>query len=417
MARVFFITLLFIVLGGALGYAMSQNLGTIVIHFGDSIYEMTVWGGLFLLLGVTVVIVISYKVINRLRHVLFSSENFYHQYKIKRHRKKLHQGLILFFSDNWKAAQKNLLASHKNNEYALLQQILAAHSAHKMGQDEDAKALLFDAEALAKTADEQVLVVLNQAKLQLAQKHYDIAIAILNKARSQYPHNAAILNMLKHIYLDVGDWAGLNELSGELKQYKLMPSQDLQELDNKIDYENFIATGRSEEIKLEQLERIWQKLPKHNKETPSFIGAYCQLLLLKKAYDQAETLLRVALTKHWHDPFVVLYSTIPASDTNEQYQHAKRWLKHHEQNPQLHLCLGRLCLKLNLWEKAKEHFNSSINLTPNFDAYIDLAKVHALLGDHKSSVDTYQKALQQEADKNNEYLLGNQFSSKLLAAQ
>jgi len=65
---------------------------------------------------------------------------------------------------------------------------------------------------------------------------------------------------------------------------------------------------------------------------------------------------------------------------------AEGWLQERPNNPELLLALGRLSLRNQLWGKAREYFEASINLKRKQETAGELCRLYAHLGQHEQSV-------------------------------
>lgn len=75
-------------------------------------------------------------------------------------------------------------------------------------------------------------------------------------------------------------------------------------------------------------------------------------------------------------------------------QLAESWLKQAPQDAQLLLCLGRLCLRNQLWGKAREYLEASLQFARQADTCIELARLLASQGDLARSNQLLQEAVQ-----------------------
>ena len=93
------------------------------------------------------------------------------------------------------------------------------------------------------------------------------------------------------------------------------------------------------------------------------------------------------LNKHWHDHLIVSYILLESPGHAQRLLQAENWLKKRPGNPELLLALGRLCLRNELWGKAKEYMQASIKISPSTQAYAELSRLMRSLngggaGDH-----------------------------------
>jgi HemY protein len=82
------------------------------------------------------------------------------------------------------------------------------------------------------------------------------------------------------------------------------------------------------------------------------------------------------LNKRWDDGLADLYGRIQHHSLGNAIQQAEKWqLSRPDNNPALLLLLARLYNQQKLWGMAKSYYESSLNQTPNTQAYLELAEL------------------------------------------
>lgn len=307
------------------------------------------------------------------------------------------RGLLSFIEGDWQGAQRDLLKAARDLPRPLVHYLAAARSAQELGRDEQAAELLNRAEQLA--PGNKLVVLLSQARLALSRHQYDVCLSKLHQAKTVAPHHPVVLDLLHQVYIARSDWASLEQLLPELRRYKVLPESALAAAEQRVYLGLLQAAGKgihgqgNDQAALADLQQIWQRLPKTARIQPEYAAAYGRLLILAQAHDQAEILLRHALKEHWSTSLVELYGLAAPTDRQAQLQHAQRWLQDHPENAELHLALGRICLRNELWGKARDHFQQSLRLRPTPAAYAELGRLLAHLGEPAPSTEHFRQGL------------------------
>jgi len=89
------------------------------------------------------------------------------------------------------------------------------------------------------------------------------------------------------------------------------------------------------------------------------------------------------LRRNWSDDLINLYGRLKGNRADEQLLMAEGWLQERPNNPELLLALGRLSLRNQLWGKAREYFEASINLKRKQETAGELCRLYAHLGQHE----------------------------------
>ena len=153
-------------------------------------------------------------------------------------------------------------------------------------------------------------------------------------------------------------------------------------------------SGQDTQDALKSLETAWQGLSSKLKHDPQLVAAYCTELVRLNAHEQAESLLRHTLKDRLDDHLIELYGRTQAKDTVRQLQLAESWLKQSPNNPILLRALGRLSLRNQLWGKARDYFESSLQLHRQAHTCAELARLLSHLGDTQRSNQLFAESFQ-----------------------
>ena len=93
------------------------------------------------------------------------------------------------------------------------------------------------------------------------------------------------------------------------------------------------------------------------------------------------------------DSLLSLYGKVQGNNISEQLITAENWLKERPNNPTLLLTLGRISLRNELWGKAKEYFEASIQLQPSLESYAELCRLSPRLDENNEQTNRHLKGL------------------------
>src|SRR4029077_9836191 len=93
-----------------------------------------------------------------------------------------------------------------------------------------------------------------------------------------------------------------------------------------------------------QVAAVWHEIPKPLRKNVQLVNCYADFLIQHQP-SQAEQFLRDALKQEWHPEWVRRYSLTQGENSVKQLALAESWLKEHETDPDLLLCLARLCVQ------------------------------------------------------------------------
>ena len=110
-------------------------------------------------------------------------------------------------------------------------------------------------------------------------------------------------------------------------------------------------------------------------------------------HQKAEKELISALKSNWRDPLVRLFGLVEGVDTTKQLKRAEGWLANHSEDPDLLLAAARLCLRNELWGKARSYLETVINLRPSPEVYQEYGALLSQLGEGEAAADAYRDGL------------------------
>jgi HemY protein len=388
-----FLLLTLIILGGsaALTQVLLRDPGYMLLVYGSWTLETSLAvAGVGLLLAFLALLLLL-----RLSLRLWQAPRRFHAWERQRARMRARrswqQGLLDLAEGNWEQAEGRLLRAVEQAEMPLLNYLAAAWAAQRQAADARRDRYLALAQEAMPSAE--LAVNLTQAELQFAQGQCEQALDTLLHLRRLAPKHARVLQLLRGLYLRLQDWGGLQELLPELRRQRLGSLQELDALEVQA------HGGRLRELAAagdgDGLARYWSALPRALKCHPALVGIYSQSLRRQGDGEAAERLVREALNRSWSSELAAQYGLLAAADVAEQLSRAEAWLASQPRDAALLLSLGRLCLRSQLWGKARSYFEASIGqggeLSPL--AHQELGALLEQMGDKDAALACYRKGL------------------------
>lgn len=394
MKRLYIIVFLVIAAAGALGLAIAQHAGYVLIAYDSFRYESSLWATLLLIAAIWLVlwgikalielVAVSSGVVNP-----WSSRN-----RSRRVQVAIEHGQLDLAEGRWASAQRHLQRAAEAERQPLLYYLGAARAANEQGRYEECDSLL--ERALERQPQAELAIALSHAQLQTDRGDTDGALTTLVAMHERHPHSVQVLRQLQRLHQQRGDWSSVIRLLPELRKDKALPASELAELERRAWGENLSLAAHREEsgaVGLQSLNRAWQQLTSAQRQEPQLVLAYAEQLRQLGAEVEAEEVLRTALKRQYDSHLARLYGLLRGSDPARQLQIAEAWLKDHPNDPSLLLTLGRLCLQTSLWGKARDYLESSLRLQRNPEACAELARLLAQLGDTERSNQLFQEGL------------------------
>ncbi|MDX1569518.1 MAG: heme biosynthesis HemY N-terminal domain-containing protein [Xanthomonadales bacterium] len=307
------------------------------------------------------------------------------KYLEKRSRAQLELGMLALAEGDWRKAEKALTKSAKRSKTPAVSYIAAAQAAHGPGADTRRDEYLQKAE---QNADAQQSVAVTRAQLLLGEDQPEEALALLREIPNLRNRPRA-LDLVAQCHEQMDQWSELTALSPDLVRHGII---DTEQADRIAD--QGIRQRLDTAIGFDELQGVWQSLPRAQRRRPEFVERYARAALSMGHDTEVEQLVRSTLDREWSDALCLLYGKIAGAGASARLKAAEKWLKKHEGNSALHLTLGRLCLQSEIWGKAREHLEKSISLAETPEAFRTLGRLHERLEEKELAIRAYRRAVE-----------------------
>ena len=356
--------------------------GYVIINFRGYTVEMSVP----VLLGIALVLVFAIWLIRKIVLAPRRLGEAAGRYRSARSGQKLTQGLIAIAEGNLARGEKMLGRSATTSDSPLMNYLQAARAAHLQGRDERRDEWL--RLAYKETPEATNAVLLTQAEFQIDRGQQEQALATLRRIDENSRDHAQALALLGRLYYELEDWEALQGLLPRLRKNKQLKPGLLDRWTNRIHREMLGAAADATEI-----DAIWKKVARALKTDDSLLEAYYTGLLRAGEHARVEKELTSALKSQWRGRLVRLFGLVESDDTTKQLKRAEGWLKKHGDDPDLLLAAARLCLRNELWGKARSYLETVISLRPTPEAYQEYGNLLNQMGEADAAADAYRDGL------------------------
>ncbi len=365
-----------------------NNSGYIVLGYDTWVIQMSM--GMFVLLQLLVIGIVYY-----LMHLLQGLwkmpgrfNNWAEQRRDRKANKALANGVVSLAEGNWSKAERMLIRNAGNSHMPLVHYLAAAQAAEQQNATERRDNYLKLAHESSPNAE--LAVGLAQAELQLSRNQYEQALANLSHLRRLDPNNAHVLKLLTRLHMYLHEWDALLSLIPELKRRKVFAQEEL----SQMELQAYQGKLRSAAVDGNQaIAELWKLIPKGHRNNPELIEAYANQMLITGDAGDVEPLLAGALKKQWNPELVRLYGLLETSNPVQQLAQAENWLKTHADDPVLLLSLGRLCIRTQVWGKARSYLETCISIEASPEAYQLLSETLDAMGDEQAATQSCRQGL------------------------
>ena len=312
--------------------------------------------------------------------------------KIEKSNQRIFNGLQLIGTGKFAKAEKKIKSAVTGSDGSVLSYLMAAEASHKNGNAESSKDWL--EKAKQKYPEIETYINLHAAKLMIESKNYDAALKSINTTLNEEPNNPIALKLLSQVFYETSDWKSLAHKA------KIVLGQTGSNLKLEQCFsEAFIHQARALAGDGQELKNLWNKLPSAIENMPSILAARLESIMAHGQNDSAEKELRKVIPKTWNQQLIALYAKLDTSDLATLSKRIDRWLVDRPRDANLWLAASQLAKRDELWTKAKQFLERSLENKETALAYNELGLILLELGKEDEAIKAFNKSLNQ---KNNQ---------------
>jgi HemY protein len=361
---------------------LMQDPGYVGINFRGYLVEMSV-PTLIILIVILIVTIWLVRVVWRAPRRLGEAAG---RYRAGRAGEKLTRGMIEVAEGNFARGEKLLARAASTSDAPLFNYLQAARAAHLQGLDERRDEWLKI--AFEETPEAANAVLLTQAEFQLDRGQHESALATLKRLEENSRDHSYALALLGRLYYKLEDWSALADILPRLKKHGRVDAKTLEKWTVRV-YKEALRSAAD----IDALEASWKAVPRPLKNNIGLLEARYQGLMRCGQHEKAEKEVAAALKSEWRAPLVRLFGLIEGPNASKQLKQAETWLAKHSEDPDLILTSARLCLRNELWGKARSYLETVISLRPTPEAYHEYGRLLTQLGDGNAAADAYRSGL------------------------
>lgn len=300
--------------------------------------------------------------------------------------KQLETGLLALTEGDWKTAEKALQKSTSTQGKTTARYLAAAQAAD--GQDAAERREHYLEQADTGGRRKKFLVELTRARMLMANGQRAAALPVLLDLYARRKRHPQVLEMLAMCYQDLGQWEELEGLLPAL--HKLEVIDDDQLLDLRIR----IAGSKLDKAQTpEALQAAWKSQPRALRREARMVDHFARRAADMERADLAEAVLRASLKHAWNPALVSRYGDAGSDDASRRLKQCETWLLSHPEDASLHMTLGRLCARQELWGKARHHLIKSLEYCQSSAGYDALGQLLERRGELELAMLCFRNAL------------------------
>lgn len=305
---------------------------------------------------------------------------------------QLEKGLLALTEGDWSTAERALQKSASTHGRTTARYLAAAEAAG--GQEAEDRAEWYLEQADTRNRKQKFLVELTRARILMTNGQFENARPILEDLQRRRKKHPQVLDMLSRCYTELGEWEPLVKLLPVMLKARLLDDQKASELKQKA---AIVELQRSKDA--EALQTDWRALPKIMQRDNDLVLAFAERAIQLEAPELTEDVIRNSLKREWDSRLLVPYGEPGPDDTSKRLRQCEKWLSDHPEDHWLHLALGRLCAREEIWGKAREHLVRSLELEPTVAGYDSLGQLLDRKGELEVAMACFRNALRMNQGK------------------
>ncbi len=382
-------------LAAAVAPVFKADPGLVQIHFRGWTVETSV---LVLVLALVLVLLLFWLAIRLWRMPAETARRIREQ----RSMAQLEKGLLALTEGDWSTAERALQKSASAHGRTTARYLAAAEAAD--GQDAGDRAEWYLEQADTRNRKQKFLVELTRARILVSNGHFEEARPILEDMQSRRRRHPQVLDMLARCYRELGEWDALLKLLPTMQKAGIVDDEQAVELKQQAAVSRACSAAATRTIS----QARFRSLPRQMQRSAEVVGAFADQALQLGAPELTEEVIRNSLKVEWESSLLIPYGEPGPDDGSRRLKQCEKWLQSHPEDHWLHLALGRLCAREELWGKARQHMIRSLELEPTVLGYDTLGQLLERKGELEPSMTCFRNALRLSQGKEPMPLPGEQ---------
>lgn len=371
--------------GGLLAHVLLGDPGYVAIRAGQTLFETTVPVLLLLLAAAYFAlrgIVGAYTARERLAHLRMERRK-------RRAREDTQRGLLDLAAGQWRSAEELLSRSARDADSPASNYLVAARAADLLDAVERRDEWLSRAQEHA--PEERAAALVTLAEMQMRRAQDEAALQTLEQLDASGDLNSRGLELMARLLQKLGRGEQLLALGPRLQSAKELPERKVNEILAQVQLEEVRAAGEKRDQS--RLEKAWSDLPRGVRKLPHSIVAYARAAMACQDHPTAEKALRELIDETGDVSAIRLYGEVVLPDPLMPLERAESWLRKRPDDADLLATCARLCLRAELFGKARSYLEASLARRPNAENSLILADLLEQMGEPERAALSLRQAV------------------------
>lgn len=370
MRGLFWILALFAAAVG-LSLVARYNDGYVLLFVAPKRIELSLT--LFAILQVTAFVVLYFFV--RAAAYTLRLPDMVREFRVTRTRQKarhaLFDALTSSFEGRYARAERSAGIAHDTGEEPVLAALVAGRAAHALNHAEVRDRWLARARAAAINSGGKPLlhaVLMTQAELLADERRDGEALEVLRELNRSGTRHIASQRLALNSMLRTGAWEDALKTARQLEEHKAIHPA-MMERAREAAYAGLFDAQDAQGLRLQL-----RKVPSGERRMVPVARILAGALIAAGLVQEARDLIEGALDLAWDDELGDLYAGCDDA-TATRLARCEAWRTRYPDQAGLLLTLGRICVALALWGKAREYLELSLSMRASLRTHAELARM------------------------------------------
>jgi HemY protein len=336
-------------------------------------------------------LIVSYVVVRliaRLVHLPANVGRAAAELRARRAREQLANGLLALDMGDWVRGERLLGRSAHGSDKPILHYLGAARAAQEQGaRDRRDRWLELAGE---QKAEGESAVLLTLAQMHVADGQYARALDTLRDLDDVASDQPRALALQAQASAALEDWSRVLTVVPRLRKLRALPADAIDALELRAQANPLAGAAKGD---AERVRAMWRGLGRDLTGRIELQRAYAKALMDAGDARGAEEVIRQALKTEWDAELVQRYGEVDSGDPQKQLKRVEEWLPAHPEDAALLLAAARLCMRNELWGKARSYLEASLSLSPNVQTYQLYGKLLDQLGERDRAAEAFRNGL------------------------
>ena len=296
---------------------------------------------------------------------------------------------IALHEGRWAHADKAAKIAARLPKSAGLAALIGSASAHAQGKPNDVHAWLAQLDGNDDFADAKCL---QQAEMALKNNDASAALSALDGASPTVrKHSLRYRDLQINAHAQAAHWHEVLQLAKDKKWEVPL------DVKNKWFAQAVVGLTADDSASLAYLRSVYKDMPDAVRADDAALMAYSRALIKRGERAEARRVLEEAQRTDWRPALLPLYiDAVEDSSVTSQLKMLDAWetrrVAEGKKDADLLCAAGQMCLKAQIWGRAKANFQSSIAIKPTVQAHYGLAQAYRAMNDAPHAQEEEAKA-------------------------